>query len=125
MTPTLITLIIGAIGLVAWMLLDDPPPRRRKPSPSQRQQLLPRPRTIVMLSRLVTFHLANLEASPLQHNVLLYGGMQNLAGGTNIIRLLDIVRDPQSKTPCLIFEFVNNTDFKVREASMAFHPLQG
>ena len=49
--------------------------------------------------------------------------LQNLAGGTNIIRLLDIVRDPQSKTPCLIFEFVNNTDFKVREASMAFHSL--
>ena len=23
------------------------------------------------------------------------------------------VRDPQSKTPCLIFEYVNNTDFKV------------
>ena len=49
--------------------------------------------------------------------------LQNLAGGTNIIRLLDIVRDPQSKTPCLIFEFVNNTDFKVREASMAFPRL--
>ena len=26
--------------------------------------------------------------------------------------LLDIVRDPQSKTPSLIFEYVNNTDFK-------------
>jgi len=39
--------------------------------------------------------------------------LQNLAGGTNIIRLLDILRDPQSKTPCLIFEYVNNTDFKV------------
>jgi len=39
--------------------------------------------------------------------------LQNLAGGTNIIRLLDIVRDPQSKTPCLIFEYVNNTDFKM------------
>jgi serine/threonine protein kinase len=39
--------------------------------------------------------------------------LQNLAGGTNIIQLLDIVRDPQSKTPCLIFEYVNNTDFKV------------
>ena len=23
------------------------------------------------------------------------------------------VRDPQSKTPCLIFEYVNNSDFKV------------
>ena len=39
--------------------------------------------------------------------------LQNLTGGTNIIRLLDTVRDPQSKTPCLIFEYVNNTDFKV------------
>jgi casein kinase II subunit alpha len=39
--------------------------------------------------------------------------LQNLRGGTNVIHLLDIVRDPQSKTPSLIFEYVNNTDFKV------------
>ena len=39
--------------------------------------------------------------------------LQNLSGGTNVIKLLDIVRDPQSKTPSLIFEYVNNTDFKV------------
>ncbi|KAI9136705.1 kinase-like domain-containing protein [Paraphysoderma sedebokerense] len=39
--------------------------------------------------------------------------LQNLSGGTNIIQLLDVVRDPQSKTPSLIFEYVNNTDFKV------------
>jgi casein kinase II subunit alpha len=39
--------------------------------------------------------------------------LQNLSGGQNIIQLLDIVRDPQSKTPSLIFEHVNNTDFKV------------
>lgn len=39
--------------------------------------------------------------------------LQNLCGGPNVIRLLDVVRDPQSKTPSLIFEFVNNTDFKV------------
>jgi len=38
--------------------------------------------------------------------------LRNLAGGTNIIELLDVVRDPQSKTPSLIFEYVNNTDFK-------------
>lgn len=38
--------------------------------------------------------------------------LQNLSGGINIIQLLDIVRDPQSKTPALIFENVNNTDFK-------------
>jgi len=39
--------------------------------------------------------------------------LQNLCGGPNIIKLLDVVRDPASKTPCLIFEHINNTDFKV------------
>jgi casein kinase II subunit alpha len=38
--------------------------------------------------------------------------LQNLTGGPNIISLLDIVRDKQSKTPSLIFEHVNNYDFK-------------
>ncbi|KAK9473776.1 casein kinase II subunit alpha [Dipodascopsis tothii] len=38
--------------------------------------------------------------------------LQNLAGGPNIVELFDIVRDPQSKTPSLIFEFVNNIDFR-------------
>lgn len=39
--------------------------------------------------------------------------LQNMCGGKNIIQLLDVVRDPQSKTPSLIFEHVNNTDFKI------------
>eukprot|EP01111_Echinosteliopsis_oligospora_P000937 TRINITY_DN1116_c0_g1_i1.p1 TRINITY_DN1116_c0_g1~~TRINITY_DN1116_c0_g1_i1.p1 ORF type:complete len:354 (+),score=78.83 TRINITY_DN1116_c0_g1_i1:80-1141(+) len=39
--------------------------------------------------------------------------LQNLCGGTNIIKLYDVVRDPQSKTPSFVFEYVNNTDFKV------------
>ncbi|KAI9204654.1 casein kinase II catalytic subunit [Polychytrium aggregatum] len=39
--------------------------------------------------------------------------LQNLSGGVNVVSLLDVVRDPQSKTPALIFEYVNNTDFKV------------
>ncbi|KAA8497429.1 Casein kinase II subunit alpha-2 [Porphyridium purpureum] len=39
--------------------------------------------------------------------------LRNLLGGTNIIQLLDVCRDPQSKVPSLIFEHVNNTDFKV------------
>lgn len=52
--------------------------------------------------------------------------LQNLRGGTNIIRLLDVVRDPQSKTPSLVFEYVNNTDFKVlypslKEADVRFY----
>lgn len=38
--------------------------------------------------------------------------LQNLSGGVNIIGLLDIVRDPMVKTPALIFEHVNNEDFK-------------
>ncbi|KAG6385003.1 hypothetical protein SASPL_153827 [Salvia splendens] len=39
--------------------------------------------------------------------------LQNLCGGPNVVKLLDIVRDQHSKTPSLIFEFVNSTDFKV------------
>ncbi|XP_039007968.1 casein kinase II subunit alpha-2-like [Hibiscus syriacus] len=39
--------------------------------------------------------------------------LQNLCGGPNIVKLLDIVRDHHSKTPSLIFEHVNSTDFKV------------
>lgn len=38
--------------------------------------------------------------------------LQNLAGGPNIVALLDVVRDSQSKTPSLIFEYVNNTEFR-------------
>lgn len=39
--------------------------------------------------------------------------LQNLAGGPNIVRLLGVVRDPVSSTPCLIQEYVNNEDFKI------------
>lgn len=39
--------------------------------------------------------------------------LQNLAGGPNIIALLDVVRDPGSKIPSLITEYIHNTDFKV------------
>lgn len=39
--------------------------------------------------------------------------LQNLCGGPNIVKLLNIVRDELSKTPSLIFEHVNSTDFKV------------
>lgn len=39
--------------------------------------------------------------------------LQSLAGGPNIINLNAVVRDPASKTPSLIFEHVNNKDFKV------------
>ncbi|KAL2649781.1 hypothetical protein R1flu_017909 [Riccia fluitans] len=39
--------------------------------------------------------------------------LQNLCGGPNIVKLLDVVRDEQSKTPSLVFEYVNNTEFKI------------
>lgn len=39
--------------------------------------------------------------------------LQNLAGGPNIVDLLDVVRDPASKIPSLITEYVHNVDFKV------------
>lgn len=38
--------------------------------------------------------------------------LQNLLNGPNIIDLIDVVRDPLSKTPALIFEQVNNVDFR-------------
>jgi len=38
-----------------------------------------------------------------------------------VIKLLDVVRDPQSKTPSLIFEYVNNTDFKVSLVLVGAH----
>ena len=38
--------------------------------------------------------------------------LQNLQNGPNIIKLIDIVRDPVSRTPALVFEYVNNFDYK-------------
>lgn len=38
--------------------------------------------------------------------------LQNLAGGPNIISLVETVRDPQSKMPAFIFEHVQNLDFR-------------
>ncbi|QLG73829.1 hypothetical protein HG535_0F03400 [Zygotorulaspora mrakii] len=34
-------------------------------------------------------------------------------GHENIVQLLDVIRDPISKTPALVFEHVNNVDFRV------------
>jgi len=39
--------------------------------------------------------------------------LQNLANGPNIIALLDVVRDPSSKIPSLITEYIHNVDFKL------------
>ncbi|KAK9763457.1 Casein kinase II subunit alpha [Basidiobolus ranarum] len=50
--------------------------------------------------------------------------LQNLSGGPNVVALYDIVRDPQSKTPSLITEYVNNTDFKVLYPKLLDHDLR-
>lgn len=50
--------------------------------------------------------------------------LQNLCGGPNIIKLLDIVRDPATKTPSLIFEYVNNTDFKVLYPTLSDYDIR-
>lgn len=39
--------------------------------------------------------------------------LQNLRNGTNIVKLLDIVRDPTSKTPSLVFERINSIEHGV------------
>lgn len=38
--------------------------------------------------------------------------LKNLVEGPNIVTLLDVVREPQSKTPGLIFEHIDNIDFR-------------
>lgn len=38
--------------------------------------------------------------------------LQHLRGGPNIITLLDLVREEETKTPCLIFELVNTQDHR-------------
>ncbi|RYQ85262.1 hypothetical protein Ahy_B10g104767 isoform D [Arachis hypogaea] len=50
--------------------------------------------------------------------------LHNLCGSPNVIKLLDIVRDQQSKTPSLIFEYVNNTDFKVLYPTLSDYDIR-
>jgi casein kinase II subunit alpha len=38
--------------------------------------------------------------------------LQNLCGGPNVVSLLDVVRDPASKTTSLVFEFINNAEYR-------------
>ncbi|SCU71046.1 casein kinase II, putative [Trypanosoma equiperdum] len=38
--------------------------------------------------------------------------LQNLQGGPNIVELYDVVRDPCSKTPSFVFEYVEASDFR-------------
>lgn len=38
--------------------------------------------------------------------------MRNLAGGPGVVQLGEVVRDPASKTTSLVFEYVNNRNYK-------------
>ncbi|KNC46452.1 casein kinase II [Thecamonas trahens ATCC 50062] len=44
--------------------------------------------------------------------------LQNLRDGPNILQLLDVVRDPETKQPCVVFEWVDAVDFKTYFPSM-------
>jgi len=50
--------------------------------------------------------------------------LQNLCGGPNVIKLLDVVKDPQSRTPSLIFEYINNTDFKTLYPTLSDYDIR-
>jgi casein kinase II subunit alpha len=50
--------------------------------------------------------------------------LQNLYGGPNIVTLLDVVRDDDSKTPSLVFEYVDNTDFRVLYPTLSDYDIR-
>ena len=50
--------------------------------------------------------------------------LRNLCGGPNIIRLLDCVRDPVTKTPALVFEHVANTAWKTAVEKMTDNDIR-
>ena len=42
--------------------------------------------------------------------------LRHLSGGPHIIRLLEVLRDPDTKTPCFVFDLVNATGFRELQA---------
>ena len=46
--------------------------------------------------------------------------LQTLKGGVNIINLIDVVRDPMTKTPALIMEYVDTGDVDFRTLYKSF-----
>ncbi|AMD22983.1 HHR214Wp [Eremothecium sinecaudum] len=50
--------------------------------------------------------------------------LTNLTGGPNVIGLLDIVQDPGSKIPALIFEEVKNVDFRTLYPTFTLSDIQ-
>jgi len=50
--------------------------------------------------------------------------LQNVSKGPNIVQLLDVVRDPLTKTPCLVFEHVNNLDWKTLYPTLSMSDIK-
>ena len=50
--------------------------------------------------------------------------LQNLCGGPNIVQLYDMVRDAASETPSLIFEHVDNNDFKLLYPTLSDYDIR-
>lgn len=50
--------------------------------------------------------------------------LKNLTGGPNVIGLLDIVRDQHLKIPALIFERINNVDFRILYSKFTVSDIQ-
>ena len=50
--------------------------------------------------------------------------LQTLAGGPNIVRLLDTVMEPATQTPCLVQEYVDNADFKTLYPTLSDHDVR-
>jgi len=38
--------------------------------------------------------------------------LYTLKGGPNVVELINVVRDPASRTPSLVFEYIENEDFR-------------
>ena len=50
--------------------------------------------------------------------------LENIRGGPNCINFIEAVKDPFSKVPALIFEFVNSTDHKFLYPTFTDHDVR-
>lgn len=50
--------------------------------------------------------------------------LQHVNGGPNVIKLLEVVRDPDTKTPCFVFEFVDAIGFRELQQSVTDYDVR-
>lgn len=50
--------------------------------------------------------------------------LQNVSKGPNIVALLDVVRDPLTRTPCLVFEHIDNVDWKTLYPTLSLKDIR-